>query len=65
MFVLSVAPEKAPDKPEFVEIEYRSGDPVALNGEKLPPFDLLARLNKIAGAHGVGRADIVENRYVA
>jgi argininosuccinate synthase len=64
MFVLSVSPEKAPDKAEFVEIEYRCGDPVALNGEELSPFELLAKLNKIAGAHGVGRADIVENRYV-
>ena len=64
MFVLSVAPEKAPDKAEYVEIDYREGNPVGLNGEELSPYQLLAKLNKIAGAHGVGRADIVENRYV-
>ena len=64
MYVLSVSPEEAPDKATYVEIEYRGGDPVALDGEELSPFNLLAKLNKIAGAHGVGRADIVENRYV-
>jgi len=64
MFVLSVSPEQAPDKAEYVEIEYRSGDPVALDGKAMGPFELLAALNKIAGRNGVGRADIVENRYV-
>jgi len=64
MFVLSVAPENAPDKAEFVEIEYEAGNPVALDGERLSPFNLLARLNVIAGRNGVGRADVVENRYV-
>jgi len=64
MFVLSVSPEKAPDKPEYVEIEYRGGDPVAIDGKAMGPFELLAALNKIAGRNGVGRADIVENRYV-
>jgi len=64
MFRRTVAPESAPDKPEYVEIEYEAGDPVAINGKPLTPFQLLHELNVIAGRHGVGRADIVENRYV-
>jgi argininosuccinate synthase len=64
MFILTVAPEKAPDKPEYVEIEYEAGDPVAVNGERLSPAHLLARLNLLGGKHGVGRVDLVENRYV-
>ncbi len=64
MFTRSVAPEKAPDAPQLVEIEFAGGDPVAVDGEKLSPAALLARLNALGGAHGVGRADIVENRYV-
>jgi len=64
MFQLTVSPEKAPDQPEYVEIEYEEGNPVAVNGERLSPATLLARLNAIAGRHGVGRVDIVENRYV-
>jgi len=64
MYVLSVAPEKAPDTPEYVEIEFRSGDPVAVNGEHLAPAALLARLNELGGKHGIGRIDLMENRYV-
>jgi argininosuccinate synthase len=64
MFLLTVAPEDAPATPEYVEIEYESGDPVAVNGERLSPAALLARLNTLAGRHGVGRLDLVENRYV-
>ncbi|MDR2142581.1 MAG: argininosuccinate synthase [Deltaproteobacteria bacterium] len=64
MFVLTVAPEKAPDRPEEIEIDFERGDPVAVNGQKLGPADLLARLNQLAGAHGVGRIDIVESRFV-
>ncbi len=64
MFRRSVAPEKAPDKAEYVEIGYEQGNPVTLDGAKLTPFALLEKLNSIAGRHGVGRADIVENRYV-
>src|SRR5262249_14577818 len=60
----SVAPEKAPDKPEYVEIEFLRGDPVALNGERLTPATLLQRLNEIGGRHGIGRLDLVENRFV-
>jgi argininosuccinate synthase len=64
MFTMSVDPRQAPDRPEYVEIEYRDGDPVAVNGKKLSPAKLLATLNQIAGRHGIGRVDLVENRYV-
>ncbi len=64
MYVLTVSPEKAPEKPEYVEIEFERGDPVAVNGEAYTPASLLARLNSLAGAHGIGRADLVENRFV-
>ncbi len=64
MFRLTVSPEKAPNTPEYVEIEFVGGDPVAVNGQKLSPASLLAKLNEIAGRHGVGRLDLVENRYV-
>jgi argininosuccinate synthase len=64
MFVWTRSPEQAPDKPEYIEIEYVKGDPVAVNGKKLSPANLLAELNRIGGAHGIGRADVVENRYV-
>jgi argininosuccinate synthase len=64
MFRLTVAPEQAPDQPEYVEIEYSVGDPVAINGERLPPARIIERANEIAGRHGIGRVDLVENRYV-
>src|SRR6202453_627970 len=64
MFRLTVAPEVAPDQAEYVEIEYADGDPVAINGEKLTPAGLIERANEIGGRHGVGRTDLVENRYV-
>ena len=64
MFVLTANPIKAPDKPEDIIISFRAGDPVALNGRELSPAALLANLNSIAGRHGVGRVDMVENRYV-
>jgi argininosuccinate synthase len=64
MFTRTVDPRKAPDEPEYVEIDFERGDPVAVNGERLSPANLLARLNEIAGRHGVGRVDLVENRYV-
>jgi argininosuccinate synthase len=60
----SVAPEKAPDRPEYVEIEFLKGDPVAVNGERLTPAILLQRLNELGGKHGIGRLDLVENRFV-
>ena len=64
MWRWTVSPEKAPDAPEYLDIEYVNGDPVGLNGEKMKPHDLLAHLNKIGGKHGIGRLDLVENRYV-
>ena len=57
-------PEQAPDKPQFVEIEFEAGVPVAINGEKLSAVELLEKANEIAAAHGVGRIDLVENRYI-
>jgi argininosuccinate synthase len=64
MFRLTVAPEQAPDQAEYVEIEYATGDPVAINGERLSPAGIIERANEIGGRHGVGRVDLVENRYV-
>lgn len=64
MFVMSVDPIDAPNEPEYIEIEYFKGDPIAVNGKKLSPAKLLETLNEIAGRHGVGREDIVENRFV-
>ena len=64
MFLMTISPEKAPDKPEYIELEFEKGEPVKLNGEVLSPAVLLKRLNEIAGAHGIGRVDMVENRFV-
>ena len=64
MFILTRDPEKAPDKPRYVEIDFTAGEPVAVDGETLSPAALLHRLNQIAGENGVGREDLVENRYV-
>jgi argininosuccinate synthase len=64
MFRLTVSPEEAPNEPEYVEIEYAKGNPVAINGERLGPSAIIERANQIAGRHGVGRVDMVENRYV-
>ena len=64
MFMLSVSPEKAPDKATVLEIQYEAGNPVAINGEKMSPATLLERLNQYGGENGVGRIDIVENRFV-
>ncbi len=64
MWMRSVAPEAAPDEPAYVELDYRRGDIVAVDGEAMSPARVLETLSRIAGAHGVGRADIVENRYV-
>jgi argininosuccinate synthase len=64
MFTRTVAPEEAPDQPTYVEIAFERGDPVAVDGERLSPADLLTRLNELAGANGVGRQDLVENRFV-
>ena len=64
MFVMTVNPEDAPDKPEIIEIDYERGDPVAVDGERMSPAALLQHLNKIGGKHGIGRVDLVENRLV-
>ncbi len=64
MYTMVQPLQKAPDKITYIEIDYENGDPVALNGEKLSPSELLKRLNKIAGENGIGKIDIVENRYV-
>ena len=64
MFLTTVDPERAPDEPEYVEIGYREGDPVSLDGKSLAPFPLLDTLAEKAAAHGIGRDDIVENRFV-
>src|SRR3984885_14020994 len=64
MFRLTVSPEDAPNQPEYVEIEYFGGNPLAINGEHLSPAKIIERATEIAGRHGVGRVDLVENPYV-
>jgi argininosuccinate synthase len=64
MWRITVSPEKAPARPEYVELQYRQGDIVAVNGRKLSPAKILSELNRLGGRHGVGRLDMVENRYV-
>ncbi|MCF8111842.1 MAG: argininosuccinate synthase [Desulfobacteraceae bacterium] len=64
MFLLTVSPRQAPDEPEIVDIEFEQGNPVSINGNRLSPAALLEELNRLGGRHGIGRADIVENRFV-
>ncbi|MEW6674885.1 MAG: argininosuccinate synthase [Nitrospirota bacterium] len=64
MYTMITPPEKAPDRPVYIDISYEEGNPVALNGEIMSPATLLENLNSIAGEHGVGRVDMIENRYV-
>ena len=64
MFRLTVSPEKAPDAPAYHEIGFEGGDPVSIDGERLAPLELMRKMNALAGAHGVGRVDLVENRFV-
>jgi argininosuccinate synthase len=64
MFILTQSPEKAPERPEHVEIVFEKGEPIAVNGKKLKPVELIKLLNKIGGKHGIGRVDMVENRLV-
>jgi argininosuccinate synthase len=64
MFLLTNSPEAAPDVPVYVDIEYEGGNPVAVDGDRLGPAALLERVNRIGGEHGIGRVDLVENRYV-
>ena len=64
IFQMTVSAEKAPNKPVEVEIDYEAGNPVAVDGKRMTPAALLGHLNKLGGAHGIGRVDLVENRYV-
>jgi argininosuccinate synthase len=64
MFKLTVSPEKAPNKPEYITLDFVQGNAVALNGKALSPFGIMHALNKLAGKHGIGRVDLVENRFV-
>jgi argininosuccinate synthase len=64
MFLLTLSPQKAPDRPQEIQIAFEGGDPVGLDGRKLSPAALIARLNGLGGQHGIGRVDLVENRYV-
>ncbi|MCL1588595.1 MAG: argininosuccinate synthase [Actinomycetia bacterium] len=64
MFSMTVDPENAPDEPEYITIGFEAGDPVSVNGVRLSPVELLGSLNEIGGRHGIGRVDIVENRFV-
>ena len=64
MWRWSVSPEAAPDVPEYIELKYKGGDIVAINGKSMTPAQVLTELNRLGGKHGVGRIDIVENRYV-
>jgi argininosuccinate synthase len=64
IFKLTTSPEAAPDRPEEVEVEFKAGDAVAVNGRRMTPLKIMQTLNRIAGVHGVGRVDLVENRFV-
>ena len=64
MFTMTVSPQDAPDEPEIIEIMFERGDPVAINDKNMSPANLLKKINRLAGRHGIGRADIVENRFV-
>lgn len=64
MFLLSNAPEDAPDEPEYLELEFEAGNCVALNGERMTPLQVMEKLNELGGKHGIGRVDMVENRFV-
>ncbi len=64
MFLLSVDPEDAPDKPQYITLDFEKGNCVAINGKSLSPLEVMRRLNKLGGKHGIGRVDLVENRFV-
>jgi argininosuccinate synthase len=64
MYLLTVSPEDAPDQPEYVELEFEQGNCVAVNGESLSPLGVMEKLNELGGKHGIGRVDMVENRFV-
>src|SRR5690606_21087535 len=64
MYLLSVSPEDAPDQPEYLELEFEQGNCVGLNGQRLDPLGVMEKLNELGGKHGIGRVDMVENRFV-
>jgi argininosuccinate synthase len=64
MFTVTASPERAPDQPEVIEVDFERGNPVSVNGERLSPAHLLKRLNTLGGRHGIGRVDMVESRFV-
>jgi argininosuccinate synthase len=64
MYLLSVSPEQAPDQPEYVELEFEGGNCVAVNGQRMSPLQVMEKLNELGGKHGIGRVDMVENRFV-
>ena len=64
IFQRTTSPEKAPNKPSFVSINFKKSDPVGINGKKLSPYKLLEKLNQLAGKNGIGRVDLVENRFI-
>lgn len=64
MYLLSVSPEDAPDEAEYLELTFEQGNVVALNGESLSPLQVMEKLNELGGKHGIGRVDMVENRFV-
>jgi argininosuccinate synthase len=64
MFTMSVAPEKAPARPTYIEVDFEKGNPTAVDGRRMKPHELLAHLNAVAGRNGIGRVDLVENRFV-
>ena len=64
MYKLSVDPEIAPDEAQYIELEFKNGDCVAVDGDSSSPFEIIKKLNEIAGKHGIGRVDLVENRFV-
>ncbi|MGO9417178.1 MAG: argininosuccinate synthase [Syntrophobacteraceae bacterium] len=64
MFIMTVDPQNAPDEPEIIEVDYENGDPIAVDGRRMSPAGLLQYLNKIGGKHGIGRVDLVENRFI-
>ena len=64
IFQRTISPEKAPNKPTSVTINFKNGDPIGINGKKLHPAKLLEKLNQLAGKNGIGRVDLVENRFL-
>jgi len=64
MWRWTVSPEEAPDQPEYIDVEFEKGDIVAINGKRMSAASVLTELNRLGGKHGIGRLDLVENRYV-